>query len=125
VSAVVVVLLAALLWWLGGDRTRGFGSDLFTVERAQTELGILVRGEGGPITVALDRETVRELLTALETGDGVTATEIGSSPRCLKVSPGTRVRVLQRRKRAVEARVRILDGPWASRIVWVPVAWIR
>jgi hypothetical protein len=33
--------------------------------------------------------------------------------------------VLERRKRGAEAQVRILDGPQSSRIVWVPIAWVK
>jgi len=43
----------------------------------------------------------------------------------LAVAAGSRVRVLARSRRQAEARVRILDGPQSSRIVWVPITWVR
>jgi hypothetical protein len=124
-SVVAVVLLGALLLWLGGDRTQGFASDLFTAKKVRTEQGVLQREDGGEIIVALDRETVLELISALEEGDQSAISEIASRPQCIVVGAGTRVRVLERRKRAVETRIRILDGPWASRIVWVPIQWVK
>jgi hypothetical protein len=124
-AIVVVVAIAVPLWWLGEDRRQGPGSELFTVDKARTELGSL-RCEGREtVTVSLDRETVRELIAALEADDKVAVQALRSSSRCTEVPAGTRVRVLERRKRAVEARVRIIEGPWASRIVWVPIDWVR
>jgi hypothetical protein len=124
-AVVAVVFLGALLLWLGGDRTQGFASEIFTSKKVRTELGVLRRDDGGEIVVALDRETVLELISALEAGDRSALSEISSRPQCIVVSAGTRVRVLERRKRAVETRIRILDGPWASRIVWVPIHWVK
>jgi hypothetical protein len=124
-SIAVVAVLGAFVWWLGGDRTRGFASQLFTVKKARTELGVLRRDGGRAVPVALDRETLGELVQAVEDRDDAALDRLVASSRCLELAEGTRVRVLERRKRAVETRVRVLDGPWASRIVWVPVQWIR
>ncbi len=124
-SVVLLAGLAAALWWLGSDRRQGFAGELFTVRKARGELGVLRRSDGGAIIAALDRETLGQLVAALARGDDAAAREISVSPRCLELSTGTRVRLLERRKRAVEARVRILDGPWSSRIVWVHIDWIR
>ena len=55
--------------------------------------------------------------------EGVSPSEPKS--RCMRVPFLALVRVLERRKRAVEARVRVLEGPWESRIVWVPIDWVR
>ena len=125
ISVVAAVVLGSLLLWLGGDRSHGFASGLFASDKVRTELGILDRDDGGAVIAALDRETVRELISALEAGDQSSLAEISSRPQCIEVAPGTRVRVLERRKRAVEARIRILEGPWASRIVWVPIGWVK
>lgn len=124
-SIAVVAVLGALVWWLGGDRTTGFASGLFTVQKTRTELGVLRREQGRAVPVALDRETLGELIRAVEDRNEAALDRLVNSSRCLELAEGTRVRVLERRKRAVETRVRVLDGPWASRIVWVPVQWIR
>ena len=124
-GAVLAVLVGAALWWLGGDRQKGFASGLFTVSKARTEIGVLGRGDESTVTAALDREALEEMIAALEAGDEAGFDRLRSSPRCIEIDAGTRVRVLERRKRAIEARVRVLEGPWSSRIVWVPIDWVR
>jgi hypothetical protein len=125
VGVVLAVLVGAALWWLGGDRQKGFASELFTVSKARTEIGVLRRGDESAVTAALDREALEEMIAALEAGDEAGFDRLRSSPRCIEIDAGTRVRVLERRKRAVEARVRVLEGPWSSRIVWVPIDWVK
>jgi len=125
IGAVLAALLGIALWWLGGDRRQGFASDLFTMSKSRTEIGVLAQGDEATVTVALDREALHEMIAALEAGDETGLERLRSSPRCIEVAAGTRVRVLERRKRAVEARVRVLEGPWESRIVWVPIDWVR
>ena len=125
VGAALVVLLGIALWWLGGDRRQGFASDLFTASKSRTQIGVLARGDEPTVIVALDREMLAEMIAALETGNQEGFERFRSSPRCVELPAGTRVRVLERRKRAVEARVRVLEGPWESRIVWVPIDWVR
>ena len=124
-AVVLAVLFGGVLWWLGSDRRQGFAGDLFTVSKARTEIGVLTRGAEPAVTVALDREMLQEVIAALEAGNEEDLERLRSSPRCIEVAAGTRVRVLERRKRAVEARVRVLEGPWESRIVWVPIDWVR
>jgi hypothetical protein len=99
---LLLIPLAALLWWLGQDQSAGSAGRLFRAERSVGELADLYAGS--------DRDSLR----ALE-----------SEGRCLGVSAGTRIRVLERSRKDPEARVRIVEGPWASRIVWVPATWIR
>jgi hypothetical protein len=124
-GAVLAVLLGVALWWLGGDREKGFASELFTVSKSRTEIGVLQRGDESTVTAALDREMLHEMIVVLDAGDEAGFERLRSTPRCIEVAAGTRVRVLERRKRAVEAPVRVLEGPWSSRIVWVPIAWVR
>lgn len=123
-AAAAVVFLTVVLWYLGGDREQGFGSSLFRSEKTRTQTGELRFGDAPTILVALDRDGVGQLLAVAKTGGDVFPTELAQSPGYLPVSTGTRVRVLERR-RGAEARVRILDGPQNSRIVWVPIAWVR
>jgi len=125
VVGVIAVALGALLWWLGGDRREGFGSALFRAEKQRTQIGEL-RYEGEPtVPVALDREAFDELVAAADSADPADLRAFRASPRCLSLPSGTRVRVLERRKYDPEARVRILDGPQSSRIVWVPITWVK
>jgi predicted RNA-binding Zn-ribbon protein involved in translation (DUF1610 family) len=123
--AVIAVALGALLWWLGGDRKEGFGSSLFAAEKQRTQIGVLRYEDEPTVPVALDREAFDELVAAADSADPADLKAFRASPRCLSLPSGTRVRVLERRKYDPEARVRILDGPQSSRIVWVPITWVK
>ncbi len=123
-ATVVVAFLAVVLWYLGGNRDEGFGSFLFKAEKARTHTGQLRFGDSPTILVALDRDGVERLLAAARAGGRFDPSELAQSPGFLPVAAGTRVRVLERR-RGAEARVRILNGPQNSRVVWVPIAWVR
>ena len=126
--ALVVVgglaFFAALLWWLGGERDTGPGSFLFAVEKQRTQIGRLGIDRADAVPVALDREAFDELAKAAASKDAGSLEAFRESPRYLWLPAGTQVRVLERR-RGREARVRILDGPESSRIVWVPITWVR
>ena len=125
VVAVVLVIIAAFLWWLGGNRQSGFGNEAFRVKKSRTDLGVLRNGGEPAVIVALDRETVDELIEALNVNNAPALRLLRESSRCVQLPAGTGVRVLERRKRSAATRVRVLDGPWSSRIVWVPVDWIE
>lgn len=125
VLGAIALSAAALLWWLGGNREQGLGSSLFATEKQRTQIGEL-RLEGEPtVPVALDRDSFDQLIAAVQSGDRSALQVFRASPRCLSLPAGTRVRVLERRKRGAEARVRVLDGPESSRIVWVPIRWVK
>jgi hypothetical protein len=65
------------------------------------------------------------IIEAIEDGNAAELDRLKKSSRCIELPAGTSIRVLERRKRGVATRVRVLDGPWSSRIVWVPVQWIE
>jgi len=78
------------------------------------------------VLVALDHESVGALVD-MQSGSiqaGV-ASLLNQDDRFLEIKEGTRIRVLEYANKSLEARVRILEGPWDSRIVWVPARWIR
>ncbi len=103
----------------------GFGSSLFAAEKQRTQIGELRFNDEPTVPVALDREAFDELVAAADSADPADLRAFRASPRCLSLPSGTRVRVLERRKYDPEARVRILDGPQSSRIVWVPITWVK
>jgi hypothetical protein len=121
----IAVALGALLWWLGGNREKGFGSELFRAEKQRTQIGALRFDDQPTVPVALDREAFEELVAAAGSANPADLKAFRASPRCLSLPAGTRVRVLERRKYDPEARVRVLDGPQSSRIVWVPISWVK
>jgi hypothetical protein len=122
---LLLIPLAALLWWLGQDQSAGSAGRLFRAERSVGELADLYAGSSESVMVAFDRESVSAIVQAVERGDRDSLRALESEGRCLGVSAGTRIRVLERSRKDPEARVRIVEGPWASRIVWVPATWIR
>ena len=122
---LLLIPLAAVLWWLGQDQSGGFADRLFRAERSVGELANLHTGSSESVMVAFDRESVSTIVQAVERGNREGIRSLEAEGRCLGVPSGTRVRVLERSRRDPEARVRIVEGPWASRIVWVPAAWIR
>jgi len=123
-AMIGVVVTASIVWWLGGNRGEGFGSSMFTTVKARAEIGQLFFEEAPTVPVALDRDSVAVLAKIAETGEGPSARQAFESPEFLQVSAGTRVRVIET-YRGGQARVRVLNGPQNSRIVWVPIAWVK
>lgn len=124
VATAALVATVLLVLWLGGDRDEGFGSSLFKTEKGRTQIGVLDRGSADVVMVALERDGLDELMDLSNDATVPVPDELLSSPRYLQVAAGTRVRVLER-SRGGRTRVRVLDGPQNSRIVWVPLAWIQ
>ncbi len=123
-AAAGVLAATLLVWWLGGDRDEGFGSSLFKTEKGRTQIGELVGPDDDIVMVALERDGLDGLIEMSRNDGEAIPAEVLSSPRYLQVAAGTRVRVLEK-GRGGRTRVRILDGPQNSRIVWVPIAWIQ
>ena len=119
--ALFMVFAMVGLWWLGQEHR---GDPLFRPERAAGEIGVL-RSEGpGAVVVALDRDSVNRLVKAGDSPSSPDARAVVEEGHGLEVAAGTQVRILERANRGRESRVRILDGPWASRVVWVPSRWV-
>lgn len=121
--ALLVLPVAALLWWLGQEPRGGVGESLFRPQRAAGEIGSLGTDSPGPVVVAFDQPDVAALVAAGEAPDPALLRLFLDAGHGLEVAANTRVRVLERAGRS--SRVRILDGPWESRIVWVPSSWVR
>lgn len=75
--------------------------------------------------VALEYEAVAALLTL---GQGNVQVNVGAlmdQEKYIELPSNTNVRVLEYADKGRVARIRILEGPWQSRIVWIPTRWIR
>jgi hypothetical protein len=121
--ALLVLPVAALLWWLGQEPTGGVGDALFRPQRTAGDIGSLATDTPGAVVVAFDQPDVAALVAAGDAPDPSLLRLFLDAGHGLDVAAGTRVRVLERAGRS--SRVRILDGPWESRIVWVPSSWVR
>ncbi len=124
-AAAVVIALGGGLWWLGTAHHGGVGGRLFAAARTRGEIGRLQGPGGGPALVGLDRDAGAELSAALEAGNEGGLASLRSSQHCLELESGTRVRVLDGGGRSGPTRVRVLSGPWSSRVVWAPARSIR
>ena len=122
---LVLVPLVAVVWWLGQDRSSGVGDTLFRADRAVGEIGFLGTDGDGPVVAALNYDTVAVLVRAGNDPDPALMKSLVKDGNCIEVSPGTQVRVLERTDKGRASRVRILDGPWSTRVVWIPARWIR
>lgn len=126
VAIVLLIPLAGFIWWLGQDQSEGPASAVFGDRKAVGELAALRVAGDQPVLVALDQQSVGALV---DMRDGAVQIGVGSlmkdDGRFLTVSPGTRVRVLEYANGDREARIRIVEGEWVSRIVWVPARWVK
>ena len=123
---VVLIPLAILMWWVGQDHSEGVGKTVFSIERAVGASATLDTSFERPVLVALDQESVSALVDMQSgAGEGGVTSLKNHNGRILEIEAGTRIRILEFANKSREARVRILDGPWESRIVWVPARWIR
>ena len=123
---VVLIPLVCLIWWVGQDHNEGVGKTIFRAERAVGDNATLDTSFERPVLVALDHESVGALVD-MQSGAGEVGvtSQIDYEGRTLEIEAGTRIRILEFANNSREARVRILEGPWESRIVWVPADWIR
>lgn len=122
----LLIPLAGFIWWLGQDQSEGPASSAFREQHVVGEIATVDTGTDRPVLVALDHEAVGALVD-MRTGAiqvGVTSL-INDDNRFLELEAGTKIRILEYANKNREARVRIIEGPWESRIVWVPGRWIR
>ena len=114
-------ILVAILIWLGLPKS---ASPLGSLFKRQLFTGQIVEvRSGGPWFAAIDREVASQLVRA--GSDRSTVEQFASDGRCLALASGTQLRVIEVRKRDRVVVVRVLDGPWRDRQVWMPRAWVR
>jgi len=122
---LALIPVVALLWFLGQDQSEGPASAVFREARSVGENATVDTGLGRPVLAALDHEAVAALQTI---GQGNVQINVGAlmdQDRYIELPPGTSVRILEYANKGREARIRILEGPWQSKVVWIPTRWIR
>ena len=122
---LLLVPIAALVWFLGQDQSEGPAATVFREERSVGENATVDTGMGRPVLVALDHEAVGALHTMAQSSVKINVGALMEQDKYLELPAGTSVRVLEYASKGREARIRILEGPWQSRIVWIPSRWIR
>ncbi len=119
---LVLIPLAAIVWWLGQEDSGGV---LLRADRSPGEIGFVGTDGDGPVIAAMDYDTVAVLVQAGSDSDPALVQSLVKEGHCIELSRETQVRVLERTDKGKVSRVRVLDGPWATRIVWIPARWIR
>ena len=84
--------------------------------------------ELSPIALAkrlhVPRTRIERLVKGGPSPSSAAAREVLENGHGLEIAAGTKARVLGRADRGRQCRVRILEGSWSSRIVWVPSRWV-
>jgi hypothetical protein len=124
-AGLMVVVAGAFAWWLGQAGHGGVFSDWFRPRKGAGQMAVLALGSGEPVPAALDQETVGIVVSAIENPDPGALQLLRVQGRLIDVTQGTTVTIIQVVRRDRAARVRILVGPWTSRVVWVPAAALR
>lgn len=113
-SAACLFFICAAIWIIlsstGSDSSR---STFLTVG----DKASLYDDQGTPVLVAVDYESLEALINALAADDDYGASELLLTGRLFSVDSGTRVLVTDLALYATE--VRILEGPYEGRKVWV------
>lgn len=122
---LLLIPVVALIWFLGQDQSDGPAAAVFREGRPAGGNATVDTGSGRPVLVALDHEAVGALLTLQQGAVEISVGSLMDQDRYIELPAGTSVRVLEYANKGLEARIRILEGPWQSRIVWLPTRWIR
>jgi hypothetical protein len=124
VLAAAAVLIVAGLWVVQAHRA-GYFAELFKPTRSAGQVAVLAMDDHGSVPAAMDRDTVVLIAAALEADDPGSLDAIRAKQRLLEVASGTKATVIEIQRSDRIARVRILTGPWASRVLWVPSVALR
>ncbi len=122
---VVAAVCAAVVWWLGQSEHSGIFARLFRANPSPGQFAVLELESERRVPAAMDHETVVFIVAAIEDDDPGAIEALAVEGRVIEVAAGTRVKVIELVRRQRAARVRILDGPWTGRVVWVPRAALR
>jgi DNA-directed RNA polymerase subunit RPC12/RpoP len=77
------------------------------------------------IPAAMERETVVYVVDAIEDKDRGSLQALSAQGRIIEVSAGTKIKVIEILRKDRVARVRILEGEWTGRVLWVPIVALR
>jgi hypothetical protein len=122
---LLIVPIAALVWFLGQDQSEGPAKAVFRETHSVGENATVDTGMDRPVLAALDHESVGALLTIGQGNVNINISALMDQDKYIELPGGTSVRILEYRDGGRTARIRILDGSWQSRVVWVPSRWIR
>jgi hypothetical protein len=122
---LLLIPVVGLLWFLGQDQSEGPAETVFRAQRSVGSNATVDTGMDRPVLVALEHEAVGPLVTLGQGSVQVNVNALMDQKRYIELPSGTPVRILEYTDKGRVARIRILEGPWQSRIVWIPTRWIR
>jgi len=122
---LLLIPVVGLLWFLGQDQSEGPAQTAFRAQRPVGSNATVDTGMDRPVLVALEYEAVGPLVTMGQGSVQINVNALMDQKRYIELPSGTAVRVLEYADKSRVARIRVLEGPWQSRIVWVPARWIR
>lgn len=117
---VAVAVLGVLALVFGQTDPHGFLGRLFKPERAPGQFAELVLDGHSRVPSAMDHETVGFIVNALEDDDPGSIDALRAQGRIIDLVPGVKVKVIERVRRDRAARVRVVEGVWTGRVLWVP-----
>ena len=123
IFSVTLLVVAAL--WFGQADPDGFLADLFRPSRAAGHFAELRITDRDRVPAAMDHETAVFVVNALEDADPGSLEVLKIQGRTIDVVAGTKVKVLELVGRDGIARVRVLEGQWTGRVLWVPEMALR
>jgi hypothetical protein len=122
---LLLIPVVGLMWFLGQDQSEGPAETVFRTQRTAGSNATVDTGMDRPVLVALEYEAVGPLVTMSQGSVQINVNALMDQKRYIELPSGTSVRVLEYADKSRVARVRILQGPWQSRIVWVPARWVH
>lgn len=120
---VSVVVIGVFIF--GQTDPDGFFARLFKPTRTAGQFAFLGLEGKTRVPAAMDRETAVFVIDAVEDEDPGSLQALSAQGRIIEVAGGTKIKVIEIVRRDRMARVRILDGVWTGRVLWVPMAAVR
>lgn len=120
---VTVVTVAALV--LGQREHSGLLARILKPARSPGQIAHLAIEGREHVPAAMERETVVFIVDALEDDDPGSLEALRAQGRLIEVAAGTRVTLIERVRSSRSARVRVLEGTWTGRVLWVPWMAVR
>jgi DNA-directed RNA polymerase subunit RPC12/RpoP len=115
-----LTLVTVVVLWLGQADQDGFLGFLFKPNRVAGQFALLDIEGRERVPAAMDHETVVFVVDALGGGDPDSLETLNAEGRIIHVASGTKIKVIERIRRDRVARVRVLEGAWTGRVLWVP-----
>lgn len=124
-AILALSFLAVVVVILGQSRHTGFLAELFKPTRSPGQFANLSLDDRKPVPAAMDYETVEFLVAALEDSDAGSLQALRAQGKIVDLTPGLQVKLIEQNRRNGSARVRVLEGEWTGRVLWVPLMTVR